>query len=504
MSTILDRLDALDRALVSARWPATSPWWRETLGTFVASHRRQLVCRVGRRGGKSSTLCRFAVAFALSYDVSQIPPGDVGVIAFVSTTRDEASQRLRTIKAILDSLQVGYRPIEGGIEIAGRPIVCKVYPCTVAGVSGFTSILVIADEVAKWHDADSGVNPASEVLGALRPTMATQPGARIVLSSSPLGSQDAHAKAFDVGDDEYQCVAYAPTWVANPTIAEDATRRLEREPRVWTREYAAIPAAGACAIWSAAMVDAAFATRDHQMDLLGAPVVLTDPSGLRHDAWTAGVAYWGRRIVSGDDRIEWEPWIGADGVQRRGAGNVPAMRPKRDEDGHIVLREIDPGPSTLCIRALHAWPKGSLVTIDHIGRGLANVAQEWDAAGVATDQYGSFGLAGTVNRYGVECFDYSHSSRSKEEGVEYISRLLREGRVHIAGPAPWAETMRAEMLSFEERIGKGSVRFEGRRHDDFVSLLLLAHRAEEAGILRGGGHGPAQGSRQLGPAGNNY
>jgi hypothetical protein len=71
-------------------WPALSAWWMETLTRFVTSRRRQLVCRVGRRGGKSSTLCRFAVAFALAYDCRSIPPGDIGVVAFISVSRDEA------------------------------------------------------------------------------------------------------------------------------------------------------------------------------------------------------------------------------------------------------------------------------------------------------------------------------------------------------------------------------------------------------------------------------
>ncbi len=62
------------------------------------------------------------MAHALSYDTAQIPPGDIGVVAFVSTTRDEAGQRLRTIKAMLDVLGIAHRPIDHGIELVGRPI----------------------------------------------------------------------------------------------------------------------------------------------------------------------------------------------------------------------------------------------------------------------------------------------------------------------------------------------------------------------------------------------
>lgn len=236
------RFVALDKALQLAGFPATSSWWHETIRRFYASERKQLVVRAGRRAGKSSTFCRLAVVVAL-YGKHAIPPGDIGVIAFISTTRDEAGQRLRTIKAILDALGVKFKAIDGGIELLDRPVAFKVYTASVAGVSGFTSVLVIADEVAKWKDVDSGQNPATEVLASVRPTMATQPEARSILSSSPLGQWDAHYDAFERGDTDYQITACATTWEANPTITEARTHELEPDEATWRREYAAEPAA---------------------------------------------------------------------------------------------------------------------------------------------------------------------------------------------------------------------------------------------------------------------
>jgi hypothetical protein len=241
-SEILRRFVALDQLLQSKGFPATSPWWHRTVRRFYESGRRQLVGRVGRRGGKSSTLCRVAVVEAL-WGKHVVPPGDLGVVAFISTTRDEANQRIRTIKAILDALGVAYKPCEGGIELLEKPIAFKVYTATVSGVSGFTGICIICDEVAKWKDADTGANPAAEVLASVRPTMATQPEARIILSSSPVGQWDAHYDAFEAGDSEFQVTAVAPTWVANPTVTEAATHTLEPDEAIRNREYGAIPAA---------------------------------------------------------------------------------------------------------------------------------------------------------------------------------------------------------------------------------------------------------------------
>jgi hypothetical protein len=148
--TMMQRFDALDRLLVAKGFPATSPWWRQTLADFYAQHVRQLVLRVGRRGGKSSTLSRVAVLEAL-YGEHRIPPGDVGVVAFISVTRDEANQRLRLIKAILDAVGVEWRPADGGVELERRPILFKVFAATMAGVVGFTGVACFCDEVARWR-----------------------------------------------------------------------------------------------------------------------------------------------------------------------------------------------------------------------------------------------------------------------------------------------------------------------------------------------------------------
>jgi len=223
---IVANLDPMERALINRGFPGMTDWWRTTITEFYRSGRRQLVLRVGRRGGKSTTLCRVAVLEAL-YGGHSIPPGDVGVVAIVSVSRDQSAERLRTVRAILDALRIGYRPIDGGIELTGAPIVFKTFAASIAGVSGFTCICAICDEVSKWRDNDSGTNPASEVLSSLRPTLAGQPHARIFLSSSPMGTGDAHAKAFDLGDTEFQRTAHAPTWIARPSLSEIETRALE-------------------------------------------------------------------------------------------------------------------------------------------------------------------------------------------------------------------------------------------------------------------------------------
>lgn len=77
-------LATISSRLAAKRFPDLSPFWADTLASFYSSGARQLVVRAGRRGGKSSTMARVAVAEAL-FGEHKIPSGDVGVVAIVST-----------------------------------------------------------------------------------------------------------------------------------------------------------------------------------------------------------------------------------------------------------------------------------------------------------------------------------------------------------------------------------------------------------------------------------
>lgn len=435
MTDVLDTLDVLDRALVAHGWPALSPWWRETFERFVQSGCRQLVARVGRRGGKSSSLSRFAVAFALAYPRGAVPPGDVGVVAFISTARDEASQRIRTIRAILDALGIGYRPIEHGIELSDRPVAFKVFVATIAGVSGFTSILVIADEVAKWRDSDSGANPATEVLASVRPTMATQSHARIVLSSSPLGTEDAHARAFDEGDTDFQVTAFAPTWVANPTVSEAETHRLEPDARVWAREYAAEPQGAKLAAFDPEAIARAFVPRPLGQRFQRFGVI--DASSGKKDSWTYAVAGW-------------------------------AAEPNAHEARVLVFDYVAGYEGSF-------WQQR---TADEIVRDVSRELRSRGCSRVFGDQRESFALSALFTRHGLTFEELPWTAPRKERAVGYLRSLLRDGRLFL----PPHERLRAELRDFEERISpsSGALTFgaRGAGHDDYVALLLTAAMAD--------------------------
>lgn len=244
---MLQQLALLDRLLVSKGWPAISPWWWGVLKRFYMSGRRRFVLRVGRRGGKSSTMCRVAVVETL-FGEHVVPPGDVGVFVIIAQDKEQAAERLDTIEDILKAMGVeasrvdGLRPtIETRSFFSRRRVIFRVFPATIKGVSGPTCIGAICDEMAKWEDKDTGANPATEVIRSLKPAMATQPESKTWMISSPFATLDAHYKEFERGDTDGQCVAWAPSWVANPTLTEAGTRADEEDEATWQREYNAIP-----------------------------------------------------------------------------------------------------------------------------------------------------------------------------------------------------------------------------------------------------------------------
>ena len=83
---------------------------------------------------------------------------------------------------------------------------------------------------------------------------------------------------------------------------------------------------------------------------------------------------------------------------------------------------------------------------------------------------------------GVAFISHPWTASSKPAAVETVRRWLRERAIEL----PAHETMRKELLSFEERItpaGAFTFGARGSGHDDYVALLLTAAMAHEANYM---------------------
>lgn len=437
---ILARYDQVDAKLVKRGFPPTSPWWRATIERFIRSGRPMAVLRVGRRGGKSSSLSRLAVVLAL-YGRHVVPPGDLGVAAIVSTDKGEALGRLVTIKAILDALGIAYRPSRApklGVELVDRPIEFRVFAATIKGVSGFTSVFVLCDEVAKWRDADTGVNPATTVLASIAPTMATQPNARMVLSSSPMGRYDAHFDAFERGETDEQIVAHAPTWIANPTLTEARTRQLEPDGRAHAREYRAIPEEGS------------------EFSLLNGPALER-----------------ARRTTPGDaPRVPGCTYVAAIDPATRGHAFTLAIG-TRDPRGRRIVAAVREARGT---PAAPLSPKAQL-------RAWKPLLDAYGVAMLKTDQWNVDSMQDSAIDLGLYLDGEPWTHATKAEAFEALDRLARDGDLEL----PRDEIVKTDLLGIRRKLTRTGITYElaekdGRHSDHAASIAMMLMHAQVTGV----------------------
>ena len=376
----LRRFDAMDERLVQKGFHRTSIWWRREFERFLRSGRRRWVIRAGRRAGKSSFLCRLAVAWAL-WGPWSVPGGDVADIPFVSVDRDEAASRIRTIRDIVKALDLAAEIRTEEIELADRACIFRVETCSVTSV-GFTAIMVVGDEMARWLSKDA--NPAAEVMGSIRPTMATQELAFEVCSSSPWGEDDYHCQLFDLGEDGHQLVSFAATWTANPSISEARTHELEPDEKVWSREYAAIP--GGVVTQALNRDDIKTAHGRPPLGKPGIPFLAIDASKLRHDsfAWLSGVC-----SDAGVDVLQVGAFEGKDFASFKAGGKLPT---------------------------------------EHVVEQIAGTARALGVQTIFGDDYEDSGLRPLFRQQGIELITWHWSVPSKERAFSLLRRLLKDGR----------------------------------------------------------------------------
>lgn len=428
----IEKLHWLERELKAAGFPPMSRWWVETFVEFYRTNKRTLVLRVGRRGGKSTSISRVLLLEALFGD-HYVPPGDIATIAIVSISLKEARKRLILFKKMLTALNIGWDPCDDGIVFRTSDekerAVC-VYPATIGGVSGFTCIGCLCDEEAKWYDRETGVNPATEVLASLSPTMADQRNAKMFQSSSPLGRLDAHAKAFDRGDDALQMVKAAPTWVARPEMTEAYTHTLESNLDIWSREYGAVPLEGAMeSVFAPVSLDKC--TRPQREDIVAVPgysyIAAIDPAS-RGNGFTLVVC-------------------GNDGRRRQ----------------VVMVREW---------RGSQAQPLDLLAVM----REISVLVRPYGVRTLLSDQWSGDALAvvARLPEVGLGLVQRTLTRPEKLDKFADLSRSMALGLVEI----PTHPQLRADLLNVVRVVTASGMTIELRsidgRHADFASAMLLA------------------------------
>lgn len=261
---------------------------------------------VGRRGGKSRISALIAVYLTCFRDHQpHLSPGEVGTLPIIAADRKEARTVMRYVKGFLDAPALRGRvrkELTESIELAGR-VQIEVHTAGFKAVRGYTCIGAICDEIAFWDTGGEAANPDREVLAALRPGMASIPGAILIGLSSPYARAGVLWEQYSAHyghDGDPVMVWQASTRDMNPSIDQAVIDAAYRDdPDAAAAEYGGEFRRDVESFVSAeALSDAVAPGRQELPAVPGVRyVAFVDPSGGVADSMTLGIAHQDRGVL---------------------------------------------------------------------------------------------------------------------------------------------------------------------------------------------------------------
>ncbi|MBX3307718.1 MAG: terminase family protein, partial [Nitrospira sp.] len=391
---------------------------------------------IGRRGGKSFVTALIAVYLACFRDyASCLGPGERGVIMIIATDRKQARVIMRYVTAMVRSVPMLERMIlrqdAESVDLDNR-ITIEITTASYRTIRGYTIIAALCDEIAFWRSDDSA-NPAEEILAALRPAMATIPGALLIMLSSPYkrsGPFYENYRRFFGQDGAPVLVIQADTRTMNPSVPQRVIdQAMERDPAAASAEYLAQFRSDVGTFLDAELVVRAVepSRRERAPQERFKYFAFTDPSGGSHDRMTLGIGHMeGHRLVL--DLIR---------------GVTPPFDPS------VVVKEF------------------------------ANVLRSYRCSSVTGDRYAGQWVVEAFARHGIT---YWHSDLSKSEVYLEALPLFTTQAVDLLDYQP----LLVELQQLERRTtksGRDSVDHPPHGHDDYANaacgaLVLSAQQAK--------------------------
>lgn len=280
-----------------------------------------LIC--GRRGGKSRVLALIAVYLACFIDYApHLAAGEVGTIAIIAADRKQARAILRYIMGLLNAVPMLKQQIDGetaeSVSLSNR-VTIEIHTASFRVTRGYTLVAALCDEIAFWRNEDSA-NPDAEILAALRPGLASIPGAMLLKASSPYARRGVLYSDFrrHFGQDDARVLVWRGTTAEmNPRIDKRIiTEAYEDDPANAAAEYGAEFRSDIAAFVSRDVVDACTMSGRHEIPPLpGARyTAFVDPSGGSSDSMTLAIAHSIGEVVTLDAVREVKPPFSPESV----------------------------------------------------------------------------------------------------------------------------------------------------------------------------------------------
>jgi hypothetical protein len=257
-----------------------------------------LVC--GRRAGKSFVLALCAVYLATFRDYRRhLAPGERGTVLVIATNSRQARVIFRYVRALLTRVPMLAKLVERetahSFDLADD-VTIEVHAASYKTTRGYAIVAALCDEIAFWP-TDDAAEPDREILAALRPGMATIPGAMLLCASSPYARRGALWDAYRKHhgrDGDPVLVWRAATRDMNPTVAQAVVdEAAERDPASAAAEYLAEFRTDVEALLTREAVDACVSPDVRERPPMQATryFAFADPSGGSADSMTIAVGH---------------------------------------------------------------------------------------------------------------------------------------------------------------------------------------------------------------------
>ena len=294
----------------------------------------ELVCVVGRRGGKSTAMAALGVYIACLCQ-HRLNVGETGVVLLIAPNQRQAKVALDYMSGMLEAMpllrhQVVNRTAEA-IELKGR-INIEVRSASFRRLRGLTTCAVIADEAAFWHDSEFSSNPDSEIFNAVRPSLALTGGPLIIISSpySRKGEVwETYSRHFGEKGNPRILVAQGASRDFNVNLPQSVVdRALERDEAAAKAEYLGIfrtdveDFVNLEAVRSCIQVGVRERAPDRSAKYFG----FVDPSGGSSDSYCCAVAHKLGETVILDAIREAKPPFSPEGITEEFASLMKAYR----------------------------------------------------------------------------------------------------------------------------------------------------------------------------------
>ncbi len=381
----------------------------------------------GRRSGKTRSASARAFYEGIRRDYrGLLAPGERAVIPMIAADRKQAGQAFgyiaRGLARLPEFAPYVQRTLKESIELT-TGITIEVHTASYRTTRGYTVVALVADELSFWLNLETGANPDTEILTALRPGMATVPGALLIGCSTPYAPRGelyrAHQKYFGQ-DDPRVLVWVADTASMNPTL----------DPAVIAEAFASDPVAAAS---------------EYGQD--GRVVFRADVAAFLDPAAVAAVTVSGRYELppSGAGHTAFVDPSG-------GGGDSYALAIGHREGERAVLD---------CVRERRgASPE--VITAEY-----AELLKVYGVSTVTGDRYAG---AWPPERFAAHGIEYRPSELTKSELYQALLPAVNSGRVELLDLL----TLRAQLVGLERRVARGgrdSIDHVPGGHDDVANCV---------------------------------